>query len=240
MFITSVNNKNVMKWAKLSKAKYQRQYQQFIIEEKLLIEEAKKANLSCTTIVREDSGLSGDFIVTDAIMKKISNNESLNDIIAVCDFYKVEPKNLNKIVYLDNVQDPGNVGTIIRSAHAFGFDQVVLANNTVNKYNSKLVSAAKGSMFHLSVVDDLSLSDYLKKGYKIYATALDSEAVTVENIKDSEKMIVVFGNEGQGVSSEILALASEKVYIEMNNFDSLNVAISAGIVLHHFKVRNEE
>lgn len=240
MLITSVSNKNVVKWSKLSKTKYQRQYQQFIIEERLLIEEAIKANLTCTTIVREGSGLSGDYIVTDAIMKKISVNESLNDIVAVCDFYEISPKKLNKIVYLDNVQDPGNVGTIIRSAHAFGFDQVVLANNTVNKYNSKLVSAAKGAMFHLSIVEDLSLSDYIDKGYKVYATALDSEAVTLDNLEDSEKMLVVFGNEGQGVSEEILNLDVEKVYIEMNNFDSLNVAISAGIVLHHFKVRNEE
>ncbi len=239
MFITSVNNKNVLNWSKLKKSKYQKQMQQFIIEERLLIDEAIKAGLNCQIIVREGIDFNGDFIVSDAIMKKISHNESLNDIVAVCDFYEVKAKNTNKIVYLDNVQDPGNVGTIIRTALAFGFDQVVLANNSVHKYNYKLISAAKGSMFFMPVTESLDLDDYISKGYKLYVTALDKQAKQIEQIDYDEKMIIVFGNEGSGASLEILEKATEKVYIEMNNFDSLNVAISAGIILHHFKSRKE-
>lgn len=239
MFITSLNNQNVLNWTKLKKTKYQKQMQQFIIEEQLLVDEAIKAGLNCQIIVREGTNLKGDYIVTDAIMKKISNNESLNDIVAVCDFYDVQAKNVDKIVYLDNVQDPGNVGTIIRTALAFGFDQVVLANNSVNKYNPKLISAAKGSMFFMSIVDSLDLDDYLNDGYKVYVTALDKKAKQIEMINRDDKMIIVFGNEGSGASSEVLEKASEKVYIQMNNFDSLNVAISAGIILHRFKSRKE-
>lgn len=239
MLITSINNKNVISWAKLKKSKYQKQNKQFIIEERLLVEEAIKAGLNCIVISREGIDIKSDYTVTDAIMKKISNNESLNDVVAVCDFYDIEPKKLEKIVYLDNVQDPGNVGTIIRTAHSFGFDQVVLANNTVSKYNHKLVGAAKGSMFHISITHDLSLKDYIDDGYTVYATALDDQAKKVEDFKIKDKAIIVFGNEGSGVSSEILDLSSERVYVEMSNFDSLNVAVSAGIVLYYFRNRRE-
>ena len=238
MEITSLNNKNVIKWAKLKKTKYQNQYQQFIIEEKLLIEEAEKAKVNFKLIKRkgvEDGH--ADFIVSDEVMKKISTNKSLNDVVALCDFYQKEVESVNKIVYLDNVQDPGNVGTIIRSAHAFGFEQVVLANNTVNKYNYKLVRATKGSMFHISIVDSIDLEKYKSNGYQVVVTALDKEAKELESIENKDKMIIVFGNEGQGVSSKIEKLASKKAYIKMNNFDSLNVASSAAIVLHHFKKR---
>ncbi|NLC54300.1 MAG: RNA methyltransferase [Erysipelothrix sp.] len=235
MLITSQTNAKVVAWSKLKQTKHQRQAKQFIIEEKLLIKEAVKANLNCTIIAVVDSDIKADYYVSDAIMKKISTNESLNEVIAVCDFYDIKAENSNKIVYLDNVQDPGNVGTIIRSAYAFGYDQVVLANNSVNKYNHKLIHAAKGAMFHISIVDEINLEDCLNKGYEIFVTALDKKAIDIKHINKKNKMVVVFGNEGSGVSEPVLKLATEKVYIEMNNFDSLNVAVSAGIVLHHFK-----
>lgn len=235
MLITSINNPNVLAWAKLKQSKHKKQQKQFIIEERLLIDEALKAKLNCLIIARQGLNIKADYIVSDAVMRKISENDSLNDVVAVCDFFDVKTNKLDKIVYLDNVQDPGNVGTIIRTAYAFGYDQVVLANNTVNKYNHKLISAAKGAMFHLSIVESLSLEDLKARGYEILVTALDKEAKQLNSFNKLEKIVIVFGNEGSGASLKVLNQASQKVYIGMDQFDSLNVAISAGIVLHHFK-----
>lgn len=235
MLITSTNNANVLAWAKLKQAKHQKQQKQFIIEERLLIDEAIKANLKCLIIARQDVDIKADYFVSDAVMKKISENDSLNDVVAVCDFFDVKTNRLNKVVYLDNVQDPGNVGTIVRTAYAFGYDQVILANNSVNKYNHKLIGATKGALFHMSVVDNVSLEDLKNKGFEILVTALDSEAKELKSFKKKEKIAIVFGNEGSGASLKVLNQASHKVYVDMEQFDSLNVAVSAGIVLYHFK-----
>ena len=138
--ITSVNNAQIVEWSKLKQSKYQKKAKQFIIEEKLLLEEAKKANLTMTTIALDTSHQEADVIVSDNVMKKLSENNSLNDVIAIVDYFEKEQELGSKIVFLDNLQDPGNVGTIIRTAYAFGYDTVVLSEG-VNKYNHKLISA---------------------------------------------------------------------------------------------------
>lgn len=235
MLITSTNNPKVLAWAKLSQSKHQKVQKQFIIEEKLLIKEALKAGLNCELIAREGFEIEADYYVSDSVMKKISENKSLNDVVAVCDFFDLQAKQKSKIIYLDSVQDPGNVGTIIRTAYAFGFDLVVLANDTVNKYNNKLIRATQGALFHLPICESLDLNKFHKKGYSVLLTTLDPMAKKLEEFEKKDKLIVVFGNEGQGISDYLLKMPFDRLYIEMSNFESLNVAISAGIVLHHFK-----
>lgn len=232
--ITSVKNPKVILWNKLKKTKYQREYKQFIIEEKLIIEEAKKANLKMETIALDTSGIHADYIVSDNVMKKISLNNSLNDIIAVVNFYDNEITLQDKIVYLDNLQDPGNVGTIIRTAFAFGYKTIV-SNHSVNKYNHKLISASKGAIFHVNYIEDKNLEIIEDESYFKYGTMLDDTAKAIEDIKLAKKSIIVFGNEGVGISKEIENLLDEKIYIQMDNFDSLNVAITAGIALYNFR-----
>ncbi len=232
--ITSVNNAQIVEWSKLKQSKYQKKAKQFIIEEKLLLEEAKKANLTMTTIALDTSHQEADVIVSDNVMKKLSENNSLNDVIAIVDYFEKEQELGSKIVFLDNLQDPGNVGTIIRTAYAFGYDTVVLSEG-VNKYNHKLISASKGSIFHMNVLDSIELKDLKEKGYTIVGTMLDESAQDISNLGVSDLLVLVFGNEGQGIQKSVQVLLDEKVYIPMDNFDSLNVAITAGIVLHKFR-----
>lgn len=232
MLITSVNNQNVILWHKLKQTKFQRKYQKFIIEEKLLIEEAKKANLNYILIALADSEIKADYYVSDNVMRKISHNQSLNELVAVVDFYNVKSSSADKVVYLDKVQDPGNVGTIIRSAKAFGYDKVVL-NKSVSKYNSKLISAAKGASFSIEIDETSNLADFAD--YYIYGSMLDENATNLDDISSKPRFVVVFGNEGSGISNDLLPLVDEKVYIEMEDFDSLNVAVAAGIILHHLR-----
>ncbi len=233
MLITSVNNQNVILWSKLKQNKYQKQYKKFIIEEKVLIEEAKKANLDFIIIALINSNIDADYYVSESVMRKISHNQSLNEVVAVVDFYNIKSNNLNKIIYLDNLQDPGNVGTIIRSAKAFGYDKVIL-NNSVNKYNHKLISAAKGSSFQIEI-DETTTLEELKKDYYIYGSLLDESANKIEEVNKQSQFVVVFGNEGSGISPQLLPLIDEKIYIKMEDFDSLNVAVAAGIILHQLR-----
>lgn len=231
--ITSVNNDQVIIWSKLKQSKYQKKLQMYIIEGRHIIDEALKANLELEIIVTEESGLGGDYIVSNAVMKKISQNESSNDIVAIVKMSDIDRPLGNKVVYLDNIQDPGNAGTIIRTALAFGYDTVVLSEG-VNRYNHKLINASKGAVFNINIVSSLQLNA-VSDDYQIIGTLIDESAHALDSIVPSEKMIVIFGNEGVGISDDIIALLDHKVYIPMHNFDSLNVGITAGIILYHLK-----
>lgn len=232
--ITSVNNPKVVLWSKLKQSKYQKQYEQFIIEERLIIEEAKKANLNMITLALENSNVEADYIVSESVMKKLSQNKSLNDVIAIVDFYESSNQESSKVVYLDNLQDPGNIGTIIRTAYAFGYTHIVL-NNGVSKYNNKLISASKGAIFHINISENTEISHFKQLGYEVVGTLLDENSKTLDEIESKDKMLIVFGNEGQGISSQVISELDESVYIPMNNFDSLNVGVVAGIVLYKFR-----
>ena len=231
--ITSVNNDLVVAWSKLKQAKHQRKQGKYIIEEMHIIDEARKANLNMEIIVTEDSGLGGDYIVSDHVMRKISQNESLNEIVALVDISETYKELGNKVIYLDNIQDPGNAGTIIRTAYAFGYDTVVLVNG-VSKYNHKLINATKGSIFHMNIIADLDLAA-LKPEYKLIGTLIDEDALAIEDLEKTDKFVLVFGNEGVGISDAIIELLDQSVYIPMNEFDSLNVGVTAGIVLYYLK-----
>lgn len=232
--ITSVNNAQVVEWAKLKQTKYQKRQKQFIIEERLIIEEAQKAGLSMITIATDISNLEADYIVSDNVMKKLSFNVSLNDIIAIVDYDELEKPLGNKIVFLDNLQDPGNVGTIIRTAYSFGYTTVVCSGG-VNRYNNKLISASKGALFHMNVVDNISLDQLKSQGYTVIGTMIDEKAQDISDVQAPDNVVLVFGNEGSGISHTNQKQLDHTVYIKMEQFDSLNVAVTAGIILHKFR-----
>ena len=167
-------------------------------------------------------------------MKKLSFNTSLNEVIAIVDFYDHDLRLGEKIVYLDNLQDPGNVGTIIRTAYAFGYTDIIL-NKGVSKYNNKVIAASKGAIFHVNIIEDKSLEDLKDEGYSLVGTLLDESSERLENVILNDKFVLVFGNEGQGLSQSVIDILDHKVYLEMNNFDSLNVGITAGIVLYNYR-----
>lgn len=240
MEITSVTNQKVKDWVKLQQKKYRNQEGLFLIEGEHLLEEAMKQNIVEIVILRKDSNIQVNFsniyYVSDEVMKKISTNVSLVDVIAVC--HSIEQKEVisDKIIVLDGVQDPGNVGTIIRTAVSFGYQTLYLSEKSVDLYNDKLIRSTQGALFQLMIqqVDIVKKIKELKlDGYKVYVTALQDATELSKTIVE-EKAIIVFGSEGQGVSEEVSKLADYKVKIEMDTFESLNVAVAAGIVLYQF------
>ena len=142
-----------------------------------------------------------------------------------------------KIVILDGIQDPGNLGTIVRSAVAFNIDTIVLTENTVDLYNPKVLRATQGMFFHINIVSRAGMEAVVllqNLGIPVYGTDVNG-GVDVRSLDSSEKekFALVMGNEGNGVRAEINAQCSKKLYIDMNkNVESLNVGIAASILLY--------
>ena len=139
-------------------------------------------------------------------------------------------------VVLDRIQDPGNLGTILRTADAAGMAGLILLKGTTDIYSPKVVRAAMGSLFHLPVVSGVTEEAFLsfarESGLRLYATALDAKARPYDAADFTGPTAIVFGNEGQGVSEPLLA-SSETLYIPMyGGAESLNVAVSSAIVLY--------
>jgi TrmH family RNA methyltransferase len=144
-------------------------------------------------------------------------------------------------VIFDGVQDPGNAGAIIRSCEAFGFDCAIFSNDSADVYNPKVVRASAGSAFRLPELRG-NLCELIPKlkqvggdccaGFTVYAAALDENATPLRNIEKTEKIAVVIGNEGRGVSDEIAALCDRKLYIPIRGAESLNASVAAGIICY--------
>lgn len=139
-------------------------------------------------------------------------------------------------VVLDRIQDPGNLGTILRTADAAGMAGLILLKGTTDIYSPKVVRAAMGSLFHLPVVSGVTEEAFLsfarESGLRLYATALDAKARPYDAADFTGPAAIIFGNEGQGVSETLLA-SSETLYIPMyGGAESLNVAVSTAIVLY--------
>ena len=151
---------------------------------------------------------------------------SLENVIYDNDTYR-------KIVYLDNINDPGNLGTILRTAVAFNYDAVILSKSSVDIYNEKVVAASKGALFLVDTYYD-DIDNYLE-GRKVIVSALD-DATPLSECPKENNFILVLGNESHGVSPEIIKKANKVVKIEMNDsIDSLNVAVAAGILMNYYK-----
>ncbi len=231
MEITSLQNAKVKYWVSLHEKKVRDKEKVFLIEGDHLIKEAKKHNIVLETISINDSN--ADYKVTKDIMRKISSQESISSDAAVCKFLNEEGITGN-ILILDRIQDPGNLGTIIRSAIAFNFKTIILSNDSVDLYNDKVIRATEGMIFNINVLRK-NLIDYIpiikNDGYSIIGTDV-IKGSNIRDIKDTKKAIVI-GSEGTGVSNNVKALCDSFVKINMNSdVESLNAAVAASILMY--------
>ena len=231
MIITSLKNEKVKYWYNLRNKKFRDQERRFLIEGDHLINEAKKQNLVIETISIVDKN--ADYFVTKEIMEKISEQKSISYNAAVVRFIK-EDSITGNVLILDGVQDPGNLGTIIRSCIAFGVSNIILSDNSVDLYNSKVIRATEGMIFNINVLRR-KLIEFIpivkNLGYKIVGTDVKNGI----NIKDinKENIAIVMGSEGQGLSNEVKNMCDNFVYIKMDNAcESLNVGVATSILLY--------
>ena len=239
MIITSLDNDNVKKWKKLCKKKYRDEFGIYLVEGEHLVEEAYKSGVLDKVIVLDGESYSYDNIiyVSYEVMKAISSLDTPNRIMGVCK--KKESSELvgKKYLLLDGVQDPGNLGTIVRSAVAFNIDTIVLSDDTVDLYNPKVLRSTQGMIFHTNIIEcDLVdvINELHSKNITVYGTDVNN-GIDARELSDLDKtsFALVMGNEGNGVRKEIKELCDKNLYINMNeNVESLNVGIATSILLY--------
>ncbi len=227
-------------YKKLRDKKYILEYRKYIVEGYHLVEEAKKSNLLESIIVSDINKYDFDVpkeLLTFKDMKEISFLNSVPDIMGVVRLKDDSKICGNKIVILDDVQDPGNVGTIIRSALAFNVDTVILSLNSVSLYNDKMIRSSEGTIFNMNVVrmDILDAIEIVKNmGIKVYYADMFGE----ENLDDLklDKYALVLGSEGQGISDKVRKVSDSGIKVPINkDCESLNVSVCGGIIMYKFR-----
>jgi TrmH family RNA methyltransferase len=236
--ITSRENLSVKNAFYLKTNKGRNEKSQFLCEGKKSLELALKSHLVTDVFTLEElqniPETVNQYLVTPEIIDKIAFSAHPEGVVFVSNFLPMtKPATIERAVYLDNIADPGNMGTIIRTSLALGYDAIILASECVSIYNEKVIAASKGAIFLLPIYED-DLSAY-KGSHKIIATALSHDSLLLDNVKINEPFILVLGNEAHGISQKVNELADIKVTIPMKNIDSLNVSVAAGILMYHFK-----
>ena len=248
--ITSASNKRIKDIQKLKENKNIKKYGRYLIEGKHLVEEALDAKVVEEIIVSESfeeynivDSFEGELIkVTDSVLKSMSDTITSQGIIAVCRTVKKELdiNNYSKVLILDKIQDPGNLGTIIRTADAFNFDCIILGKGTTSLYGQKVIRSTQGSNFHIDCFDNIDLVELIDEmhEFNIFDTSLKADKYIEQLDNITGKVAVVFGNEGAGVSEEILSKVNNLLKISMpGRAESLNVSIAAGIVMHYISTK---
>lgn len=230
--ITSRQNPTIKNYLKLKQKKYRDLENQFLVYGHHLVESAlKKGNVE--TIITSDPNASG-LLVSKEIMDLFSQTETTFDILAVCNKFEDKVK-CNKVLILDDIQDPDNAGALIRSASAFGFKHVVFSLRSTDFYNEKTIRASQGAIFdvyheRVNIIDKIkSLKD---EGYLIVgADAHGSNFLE----KRPKKVALVLGNEGAGLSQEVKRLIDHKTTIETESVESLNVSVAGAILMYEWR-----
>ena len=253
--IISKDNKLIKHIKKLKEKKHRDEAKEYIIEGVKLIDEAMNENAKINQIVVcegcESSGLIETHLkyemakydlvlVPENIIKVISSVENPQGILAIVkkeDDIEDIDFSQDIIVALDDVQDPGNLGTILRTIDSVGLSQVLISKGTTDCFSPKVVRSTMGAIFRLKVIECENLENTLKEiqksDYKIMVTSLEAKK-NIYNV-DYNKKVIVVGNEANGVSKKIQRLANEKVIIPMfGKTESLNVSVATSIILYEY------
>ena len=240
--ITSVKNKTVCEVKKLKQKKYRTQTGTFLAEGYRNVCDSMKKTVPEMVFLEETFEFAvpqceNTYLVTKEVMKEICDTDTPQGIAAVFRIPEEEAIRSSKMLLLNGVSDPGNMGTILRTALAAGFGDIVLDEKCADVYSPKVIRSAMSAVFSLNLVRCRSLEDVIVKlkqnGYQICAAALTEEAVSLYETKFLGKTAFMFGSEANGISEELLQLADVFYMIPMEKeIESLNVAVAAGISMY--------
>ncbi|EAF0999340.1 RNA methyltransferase [Listeria monocytogenes] len=245
--IQSVKNDHVKTWKKLQTRKGRDKTGTYLVEGFHLVEEALRQDglvlelLVSSGVSVPEEWLKGDydvFEISTEISHLISETMTEQGVFAVVATSEPDMMLLygKKLLLVDAVQDPGNVGTLIRTADAAGYDCVVLGKGSADLYNPKVIRSTQGSHFHIPVIQ-ADLFDWIanleEEGVPVIGAVLDDQAKSLNDMTKRDTLALMVGNEGNGISPELQDRLSEKVYIPIyGDSESLNVAVAAGILLY--------
>ena len=253
--ITSKDNEIIKNIKKLKEKKYRDEENKFIVEGIKMVEEAINENAKISKVVIcedciNDGSIKQELLyeiakhdciyVSEKVFATITDVTTPQGILAVVEKENGEDNisyNEDVIVVLDGIQDPGNLGTILRTVDSVNLKQIILSEKTADPYNPKVVRSTMGAIYRVNIVRTKNICDTLKNikkhKYDIVATSLETDK-SIYDIKYKKKVIVI-GNEANGVSKEVLDLANEKVKIPMlGKTESLNAAVATGIILYEY------
>ncbi|MFT9848936.1 TrmH family RNA methyltransferase [Aneurinibacillus sp. REN35] len=252
--IVSVQNPRVKGWAKLHARKERERTGCFLLEGTHLVEEACRANVPLETALVEEGVEVPRWLeeyvtaqpetslvyVNRPVLEKVAETKTPQNIIAVAKMRNVRLERLPEqclLLVLDKLQDPGNVGTLIRTADAAGFDGVVIGEGSADLYNSKTIRSTMGSLFHLPIWQE-NVSSFIARAreqhpqLRVIGTSL-TESKMYTDISYAGDVALVIGNEGSGLSAEVLAQSDQNVIIPIHGqAESLNAAIAGSILMY--------
>ncbi|EUJ44368.1 TrmH family RNA methyltransferase [Paenilisteria rocourtiae] len=245
--IKSTKNDRVKNWRKLQTKKGRQQEFSYLVEGFHLVEEALRQDGLVTELIIAPSVKIPEgwnttnipvFYVNKEVATSISETITDQGIFAVVKMEDPEIMMLfgKKFLLLDGVQDPGNVGTLIRTADAAGYDAVVLGRGSADLYNPKVIRSTQGSHFHIPVLQANLLhwvERFEEEGVPIFGAVLDDTATKLQEVEPRETLALMVGNEGNGIQAELQTRLTHKVYIPIYGAsESLNVAVAAGILMY--------
>lgn len=234
--INSKDNQKIKFALSLKDNKVRKEKHLFLAESFKTLQMALEANLVLEVFSLKPIDLPDDItlnIVSEDIIKKLSSCKNPEGIIFVGKMREKEDKKYRKILYLDEVNDPGNLGTLIRTALAFNYDAVIASKNSVSFYNEKVIAASKGAIFEIDCFND-ELINY-KNTHQIIASTLSIDAVDIDQFTYNIPFVLVLGNEAHGIREENIKISDKKVIIKIDNIDSLNVALAGAILMHKIR-----
>ena len=253
--ITSKDNENIKNIRKLKEKKYRDLNNKYIIEGIRILKEAIEENAKIDTIVicedySKDNSLDKKLLyeiakynciyVDRKVFSVLTDVQNPQGILAVIEKNSSEENidyNQDMIVLLDGIQDPGNLGTIIRTIDSVGLNQVIISKETADTYSPKVVRSTMGAIFRVNVIESMDLINTIKTlkkhKFKVHATSLNSEK-DIYNI-DYNKTCIVIGNEGNGVTKEVIEASDDSIKIPMlGKTESLNASVATGIILYEY------
>lgn len=241
--VNSLSNNKIKEIIKLHQKKYRDEFGLFIAEGKNAFEEVLKENIEIVDIYAletfsQNIKTAKTKVITEEEMKKISTTASICEVLVIGKQkpLKADTKKLNKIILLDTISDPGNLGTIIRSAAAFNIDAIILFGDSTELYSPKVIRSSAGNFFKIPIIKIKTINELENNfpSHILISTDLKkANNITIKEIKELPKKILMFGSESQGLSKKLSNLANKNFILNMGkNVESLNLAVSASIIMY--------
>ncbi|MBO4918770.1 MAG: RNA methyltransferase [Erysipelotrichaceae bacterium] len=235
--ITSLENKTVKELTKLHQKKYR--CSSFLLCDPEMVEAAREHGYLKQLVYTGEIPFEfeNSLEVSQEVLNKISKRSDLN-CVGVSAMIKENDDYGNRVMILDHLQDPLNIGRIMEEAQLFGFDSLILSEECADIYNEKCIDSCRGGIYTLNICHKDLLNEVRKlkqAGYTVYATGLQENTRELHEVESTEKMAFILGNEGSGVSKQLMQEADGVMKIDMRNIDSLNVGMASAIIMYRFR-----